>query len=229
MQPWIEHELRTVNLPDERLNKRYRILLDRFSDKPTLSIPAACNGWSETQAAYRFFDNERVEPDQLLEPHVDATIERIRKCPVVLIAQDTTEFDLTREHEKIGGPLNDENQWGVRDHVSLAVTPERLPLGVVQSSAWHRNLDDFHKRKEARFKAIEDKESYRWLEGYRRACEVAAKAPGTKVISLSDSEGDVYECFAEAAKIEGVKAEWIRRACQNRSLTGETAGTLRET
>ena len=229
MQPWVENELRTVNLPDERLNKRFRLLLDRFAGKPTLSIPAACNGWSETQAAYRFFDNERVGPTQLLQPHYDATIERIGQYPVVLIPQDTTEFDLTRKHEKIGGPLSSENQWGLHDHVSLAVTPERLALGVVKSSTWARDPDDFHKRKEARFKPIEAKESFRWLDGYRRACAVAAQCPGTKIVSLSDSEGDIYECFVEAAKIEGAKAEFIVRACQDRSLAGETAGKLTET
>ena len=149
MQAWIEDELRTVNLADERLNKRYRVLLERFSDKPTLSIPAACTGWPETQAAYRFCDNERVTPEQLLQPHYDATLERIRQYPVVLIPQDTTQFDLTRQQEKIGGPLGDEKHWGLHDHVALAVTPERLALGVVHSFTWARNLEDFHKRNEA--------------------------------------------------------------------------------
>jgi hypothetical protein len=226
MQAWIESELRTSKLPDNRMNKRYKILLDRLSSKPTLSIPAACNGWSETLGAYRFFDNERVTPDQLLQPHYDATIERIRLCPVVLIPQDTTEFNLTRRQEKVGGPLSAETHWGVHDHVSLAVSPQRLALGVVQSHVWARDPDDFHKRKQARYKPIEDKESLRWLEGYRCACRVAAAAPGTQIVSLSDSEGDIYECFSEAAKVEGPKAEWIVRACQDRSLNEETAGKL---
>ena len=229
MQPWIEHELRTANLADERLNKRYRLLLDRFSEKPTLSIPAACNGWSEIQAAYRFFDNERVEPAQLLQPHIDASVERIRQCPVVIIAQDTTELDLTREQEKIGGPLGDENHWGLHAHISLALTPERLVLGVVDNFIWARDPEDFHKRAKARFKPIEAKESNRWLEGYRSACAIAARAPETQIISISDSEGDVYECFFEAMNMEGVKADWIVRACQNRCLVGETAEKLRET
>jgi hypothetical protein len=228
MQAWIESELRTAKLPDKRMNKRYKILLDRLSGKPTLSIPAACNGWSETQAAYRFFDNERISPSLLLQPHYDATIERIRQYPVVLIPQDTTEFDLTRDREKVGGPLSDENHWGLHDHVSLAVTPDRLAMGVVQSHVWARDPNDFHKRGLARFKPIEEKESFRWLEGYRAACGVAAEAPGTKVVSLSDSEGDIYECFAEAARIEGPKAEWIVRACQDRSLKEETAEKLYE-
>src|SRR5947209_5532846 len=229
MLSWIEDELRTVNLADKRLEKRYRLLLDQLGSKPTLSIPAACKGWAETQAAYRFFDNERVDPEQLLQPHYDATLERIRQQPVVLIPQDTTEFDLTRPQEKIGGPLGDENHWGLHDHAALAVTPQRLALGVVHSSTWARDPEDFHKRGMARFKPIAEKESYRWLEGYRRACALATEAPQTQVICLSDSEGDIYECFAEAAALEGPKADWIIRACQDRALAGETTGKLTET
>jgi hypothetical protein len=229
MQPWIEEELQTADLPDERLNNRYRIVLDRLSDKPTLSIPAACVGWAETQAAYRFCGNRRVKPKRILKPHRDATLQRIRRSPVVLISQDTSELELTRAQEKIGGPLGSEQTWGCHDHVSLAVTPEHLPLGVIDSHIWARDLNDFHKRKQARFKSIEVKESYRWLEGYRRACEVAAEVPETQIVSLSDSEGDIYECFAEAATVEGVKAEFIIRACQDRSVISENTGKLWET
>jgi Transposase DNA-binding/Transposase Tn5 dimerisation domain len=227
MQPWIEQELRTVRLADEHLNSRYRVLLDRLSSKPTLSIPAACKGWAETQAAYRFFDNDRILPEHLLRPHYDATLARIGQHPVVLIPQDTTEFDLTRPQEKIGGPLGDEKHWGLHTHVALAVTPERLALGVVHHFTWARNPEDFPKRSPARYKPIEAKESYRWLEGYQRAGVVAAQCPKTMIVCLSDSEGDIYECLAAADPVEGPKAEWIVRACQDRSLAGETAGKLR--
>jgi hypothetical protein len=225
MQPWVEDELRTVDLPDKRLDKRLRVLLDRFSSKPTLSIPAACNGWAEAKAAYRFFDNEGVNPAKLLQPHYDATLERIRQQSVVLMPQDTTELELTRQQEKFGGPLGDENHWGLHDHLALAMTPERLVLGVAHSYTWARDLEDFHKRKEARYKPIEEKESYRWVQGYRRACMIAAEVPQTKIISIADSEADIYELFVEAASIEGAKAEWIVRACQDRSLTAPTAQT----
>ncbi len=140
MRPWIEDESRTVDLADGRLNKRYRLPLDRLSGKPTPSIPAACKGWSETQAAYRFHDNERVTPENLLEPHYHATPERMGGQRVVLIAQDTTEFDRTRPREKIGGSPGDENHWGPYDHVAPAVTPERLVLGVVDSFTRARRL-----------------------------------------------------------------------------------------
>jgi len=38
---------------------------------------AACRGWAESQAAYRFFDNDRVTCATILHPHQDATLERI--------------------------------------------------------------------------------------------------------------------------------------------------------
>lgn len=82
MQEWIEMELQSSDLGDERLDERFKILLDRLSQKPSVSIPAACNCWSETIAAYRFFDNPRVEPDDVLGPHFDATLNRIAEQDV---------------------------------------------------------------------------------------------------------------------------------------------------
>ncbi len=33
----------------------------RMLPEPTASMPQACQGWGETIAAYRFFDDERVQ------------------------------------------------------------------------------------------------------------------------------------------------------------------------
>jgi Transposase Tn5 dimerisation domain len=48
---------------------------------------------------------------------------------------------------------------------------------------------------------------------------VAQAAPDTLIISMADSEGDVYEYILEAQAVEGVrKASFIIRACQNRAV-----------
>lgn len=232
MQAWIEEELQTSDFGDERLDERFKILTDRLSQKPSVSIPAACGAWPETMAAYRFFDNQRVEEQEVLKPHQDATLERIRDQDVVLLIQDTTEIDVTRREEKVqgAGPLNDESRLGFFNHAMLAVTPERIPLGVVDAQIWARDMDEFlenqkdkrTKQKKRRYKPIEEKESLRWLEGYRRGCQIADQARGTTVVVISDSEGDVFECFAEGNKKGGGrKAKWIVRACQDRSLSSE--------
>ena len=89
MEAWIAKETRTADFGDERLDRRFALLLNRLADKPSLSIPAACGGLAETQAAYRFFDNKRVTPEKVLRPHRDATLERVRAEKVVIVPQDT--------------------------------------------------------------------------------------------------------------------------------------------
>jgi hypothetical protein len=41
---WAKTELAGMDLRDARLNRRSVTLLDRLADKPTASIPHACNG-----------------------------------------------------------------------------------------------------------------------------------------------------------------------------------------
>lgn len=56
MDNWAAEEFGGAELGDGRLTKRLIMLASDFADKPTASIPGACSGWAETQAAYRFFD-----------------------------------------------------------------------------------------------------------------------------------------------------------------------------
>ena len=66
---WVQDEFKTLELGDQRLNARAVLLAERLSSKPTESIPNACMGWAETQAAYRFLSNPRTDWQALLEPH----------------------------------------------------------------------------------------------------------------------------------------------------------------
>lgn len=221
MQSWTEEEMGPIDLGDERLDRRGKVLLDRFAAEPEASIPAACHGWDETQAAYRFFDNPKVDGQKVLLPHRQATLARMRREPVVLLVQDTTELDYTRPGEVIegAGPLNYEGRIGFLDHSQVAFTPQRLCLGVVDAQIWGRSFEEFGKGQERKHEPIETKESFRWLEGYRLACQIAGEIPPTKVISVCDREADIYELFLEATRQPRFsRAEWIVRARENRSL-----------
>ena len=230
MQSWVADEVRTANLGDARLDARFALVLDRLSHKPTLKFNAACRGNAAVVGAYRFVNNPKATAQALLDPHAAATVERIRQHPVVVLAQDTSEADLTCPHEQMKGvgPLNDAGRVGRYLHPLLALTPDRLPLGVVGVKLWARDPEAFaqpaaQKAKQRKAKPIEDKESVRWREGYHRACEVAQACPQTQVICVSDSEGDIYECLAagHAVQATGLRpAEWIVRACQDRALAG---------
>jgi len=52
----------------------------------------ACQDWAATKAAYRFFDNPRIDSGLILAGHVAATAARFAAVPgTVLVLHDTTE------------------------------------------------------------------------------------------------------------------------------------------
>ncbi len=51
MDAWWEDEAQGSDFGDQRLNKRLGRLLEAFGGHPLDSIPTACRGWAETQAA----------------------------------------------------------------------------------------------------------------------------------------------------------------------------------
>src|SRR5438445_13828382 len=77
LAPWALDEMQTVDLRDKRLNDRVAKILSDLGQRPTASIPAACGGHAETEAAYRFFDNEKATFLGVLQPHYDRTMQRI--------------------------------------------------------------------------------------------------------------------------------------------------------
>src|SRR5437016_14570733 len=93
---WAQEEVDIVDLGDERVDARLEVLLSALASRPNLSIPAACGGRAEMEAAYRFFDNEKVTFDKVLQPHIARTLQRLTEQKVVLLVQDTSEIDLTR-------------------------------------------------------------------------------------------------------------------------------------
>jgi hypothetical protein len=218
----IADELRGIQLGDERLNKRSLKVIEALSADPQASVNGAVEGWADTQAAYRFFNNKNVTPERIVEPHRQATLERIRAHRVVLIAQDTTELDYTLHPPRDAGCLNSEHRLGMYHHVELAMTPEQLPLGVVGTQNFDRTPESFHeehKRVKRTHAPIAAKESFRWLKGYLRACEIAAECPETQIISIADREADIYDIFVEASATasSGPRADYLIRAHEDRS------------
>jgi Transposase DNA-binding/Transposase Tn5 dimerisation domain len=219
MSQWIDDELFDLNLGDRRLDERAKALLERFMANPQASINAACHGWSETLAAYRFFDNDKVREDKILEPHRQATIRRMAQYPVTLVVQDTTELDFTGIEIQGDGPLSYEHRTGFLDHSLVAFTPEGLCLGVLDAQIWARSDEPQLPWKQRKHDPIETKESFRWVQMYRQACAISEEALPTKVVMVADSEADIYEMFVEAEKSpKFCRAEYVIRLCENRAL-----------
>jgi hypothetical protein len=219
---WALEELQTAHLGDERLDERFEILLSALGSRPNLSIPAACRGRAEIKAAYRFFDNDSVTFDKVLQPHVDQTLRRLAQHDVVLLVQDTTEVDLTRPQQQVNGVGTlDGSRRGILLHEMQAFTPQGVPLGTVGAEILNRTQgvsqgSTAQKEHQRKHTPIEEKETMRWLTGLRRARDVAQQLPGVSCVCVGDSEADIYELFCEPRGEQPL--HWLIRACQDRAL-----------
>lgn len=245
-------EVKGADLGDERLNRRLVQIVKRFGESPNLSIPAATTTRAEMEAAYRFFDNDKVSSQKILAPHAARTIERMAGEKVVVLVQDTTEIDLTRPSQPVrgAGPMDSEQRRGEFFHPLMAFRLDGVPLGIVWHKQWTRDTIETEATRDERDRLrrqtpIEDKESIRWIEGFRAARAAAVASPGTTCICVSDSDSDIYELLSETRyetaatptdpnvapdETPPSAMHLLVRACQDRSTeTGRILETVRQT
>lgn len=190
-----------MHLGDGRLTKRLIRLVDDLSANPTAGIPVACGGWAETKAAYRLLDNEAPYWRAILEEHAQPTVTRMAEETRVLCLQDTTELDFTGQSDIAGlGRLSYQRQHGLYVHPTLAVSESGVALGVLDAWMWARKPKG----------EADGPESLRWVEGYERVAELAARLPGTRLVYRADREGDIRAHLDRAAALEHPADDLIR-------------------
>ncbi len=234
---WIEQELAGCKFADVRLEKRFKLLVERLAEGIGESIPMACQDWAGTKAAYRFFANDRVSEAEILAGHFQATRARFEATPgTVLVLHDTTELSFQREKKQaIGvtcrtygkgrdGRSRLHTVCGILLHSSLVVTLEGLPLGIAAAKAWTRKkfkgCNALKKKINPTRVPIEAKESVRWLENLRQATALLNEPE--RCVHIGDRESDIYELFCEAQRIG---THFLVRTCVDR-LAGDGTHTI---
>ena len=205
------------NLGDARLNKRAQLIIDGFMTNRRAGIPGNCKGMAETQGAYRFFNNAKVTPQKLLSAHMAGTLDRIGEHSTVLAIEDTSflSFGGKRKNADLG-PHTSGKENGLNLHLCLAVTPSGWNLGLLRSDLYAKDRQPGGMGDRKR-RPIEQKESYRWLEGLRHCAELSGQLDRTQLVYVADRESDIYEVY-RAAQENGAK--WLVRAAYNRK-TGD--------
>ncbi len=91
---------------------------------------------------------------------------------------------------------------------------------MLDTLIWARRDEEYGKGKECESKPIEEKESIRWVNGYRQICELADTMPGTQCVYVADRESDIYELFLEGDG-QAHRADWLIRASHDRCVLDE--------
>lgn len=168
----------------------------------------------------RFLAEENISCPELLDRISRATIERFRNAEseYMLLVQGTGYFG-SGELKNPGGPdsVRDLDQRGMRVHSCIAVTDQGLPVGLVyqESCVSEPCKELFLSREQRRARPVEEKESYRWIHTLN---EIHQRVPeDTARITVCDGEGDFYELFSEADRLDEY---FLVRLTQNRLIDG---------
>lgn len=222
---WVSQELGDVDLSDKRLDRRLIKSAQQLAASPASPINEACGDWSSTQATYRLFDNVKVTPQKLLEPHRQETLKRMRSCEGPVLSVQDTVLITYKQHAKTRGlgPVGYSNSpegRGLIMHHALAFTTGGVPLGLLSQNIWARpevSQEGYQERIERlQVTPIEKKESFKWLVALQET--VRCTPPGVKVITVADRESDFFE-FITAAK--ELHARYVIRARSDRFLVPE--------
>jgi Transposase DNA-binding/Transposase DDE domain len=212
----IEEEFRGADLGDDRRRDRLERIGTRLARDPRLSFPEAMASEGQLEALYRFLNNDAVDFGRVHQPHAERTARRCRESEEVLVLHDTTALEFSGQREGMGRLQS--SATGFFFHASLAIAPDRSPLGILGAEPWVRS-----KRKSRRWwnkrqiRKDSGRESQRWWRGVTR-CEDLLRAP-QHAVHVMDREGDNYDLFAQ---MRAQSVRYVIRLAHNRNLVGET-------
>jgi len=177
----------------------------------------------------RFLHNDRVTAEEIAET-ASAHTARVAQGRHVLAIQDTTDLNFTKHAKsKSGfGPIGNGLDLGLYIHpviVVEAAAPGMVGvdhaggiLGLADVSVYRREPAEVDAPKQGplrdRTRKIEDRESFRWLEGLAAVSRTLAAADMATLIA--DRESDIYELFAQPRPDN---VHLLVRAQHNRALS----------
>ena len=219
---WAMNEFGGAQLGDRRLTARLVKSATLLAAYPGRAISA--NVESDEAAVNGFYrlieqpaDSE-VTAKNIVAPHRERTIGRMRGQSTVLAIQDGSDLNFARRPHSTGLQIIGKNQTsattlGLHLHATLAVNGDGLPLGVLRLG-----FDEEGRRKAVA--ADSKRNTRRWLDGFEDTLRATrALTRKTRVISVCDREADFFELFD--AQRHSPRVELLVRAKHDRCLGTE--------
>ena len=215
---------------DIRLSRRGESLVRAIMNKQSVILRKICRDRNEEIGFGRFLRNEKVTPAKMLAPVFEKTSGATAGKDILLI-QDTSTLNfglspIAGEMPMVGNFRHKQRHQGFYVHPTIALDASNGNcLGLASCVFFEHKvypadspMNDAAERKRMRNKiALEEKESYRWVEAALSAQRACAQAKTQLVIA--DQESDAY---AILARLQGTHLDFLIRTRGNRKLTDGT-------
>ncbi len=210
---WAGHEFGGAELGDKRLTARLVRSAALLAEYPGRAISASARGEAAAvDGYYRLIEQPEqtaVTAASILAPHRERTLQRMRSQRAVLCIQDGSDLNFATRPgcsglEVIGRNQTSGKTLGLHLHLTLAATPQGLPLGVLRCGFGTPSPERGGKMQ-------------RWIDGYRDILGAArALTRRTRVIAVMDREADFFDLFDEQR--QAGRVELLVRAKHDRKL-----------
>jgi hypothetical protein len=199
-----------MSFGDIRTAERADWLIERVATAGTLVLRKLGETRAGEKAVHRLLSSPYVSVDRIVETLAARTAIQCAGRRILAV-QDTTEINFAgRDKKRRGfGPAGDGKTPGFFIHPVIAIDVEsEAVVGLVDAEIWTRSAVRVASR---RSRAIEAKESARWLSGCQATANVLSDA---QVTMVADRESDIYLLFARKPE----RLDLIVRAGQDRTL-----------
>lgn len=219
--PTWEEVFENAQLGDVRRNRRFietAKQIENITEKKGAS--ATLRGHAELKAVSRAISSSDVTAKNIIKGFAEHTCADIATSHVLVI-EDTSELNFAWRKKKIPGlgPTGHSEDQGFFIHPAIVVEPEgKMLLGLAGIEITVREYGVRTTENEAhKHKAIEEKESYRWITVPKEGC--GRITTEIKKTIVADREADIYDLFLVQSRGElGKNCELLIRASRNRKI-----------
>jgi hypothetical protein len=192
--------------------------------KQTAIINQLSNSHADNMAYSRFFNNDSVSKESLIESS-QRKVKEISEGKHILCLQDTSEINYEKHRNFFRledndlGPIGNNKDIGFFIHPMLVVdTNGNFPLGFSFIHIWNRSFDKQDKyQRNYKQQPLEEKESYRWITTGHESKKLL-KGSVAHMTIIGDRESDIYQEFVV---LKDAHTDLLIRSKENRKLYGE--------
>lgn len=208
---------------DKRLSHRFGTIIESIGETYGSSLPRAGGNHGQTQALYRFMNNEKVTSQALYQSDASRLKEQVSGLSgrTFISVSDKTELDYsTAKSRHVLDCLDDVKRHGLYTQSQMLMDNAGCPWGLIRQTHFNRPASEVGNArkmssKERDSKPIEEKESYHWLKDLAALHTLFGQMPQHRFIHIIDAEGDIFELFA-ARRFDHI--HFLTRVKHDRSL-----------